>query len=141
MEHADKLIIAADMGALKSYKVSHIAATGRYHVEPISDIDYIEGRKTRGETLSDDRGRFGHASGESFGGEHEDEQRLVRHIADDISAMLEGADVDSCYLAFPAKHHNELMKALSEPAKKAIAKAVASDLVKSPADELLKHFS
>jgi protein required for attachment to host cells len=149
MEHADKLIIVADMGELKSYKVSHIAATGRYHVEPISDIDYIEGRKKSGDFLSDDRGNFGHASGknpnaetgENLHAEHEKEHRVVQLIADDISAMLASSPSGSCYLAFPTRHHGELMAALSEPAKKAVAKSIASDLVKCPADELLKHFS
>ncbi len=140
MEHADKLLIIADMGELKSYKVEYIAETGRYHLEMISDIDYIEGRKTRGDTLSDDRGHFGRASGESLTGEHADEQRLLHHIADDISAMLADSGAGSCYLAFPTKHHNELIAALSDTARNAIAKAVASDLVKSPADKLLSYF-
>lgn len=149
MEHVDKLIIVADMGELKSYKVSHITATGRYHVEPVSDIDYIQGRKKSGDALSDDRGNFGRMShgnitsesGENHHLEHQVEHQLVHKIADDISAMLANSPSGSCYLAFPTRHHGELMAALSEPAKKAVAKSVASDLVKCPADELLKHFS
>ncbi len=141
MEHADKLIIVADMGELKSYKVSHIAATGRYHVEPVSDIDYIQGRKKSGDALSDDQGNFQHSSGENHTMEHQIEQQLVRKIADDISSMLASSPSGSCYLAFPTRHHAELMAALSGPAQKAVAKSLASDLVKCPADELLRHFS
>lgn len=140
MEHNGKLIIVADMGELKSYKVKWISETNRYHLDLFNDMDYIEGRKTISETLSDDRGRFGHGSGEEHGIEHEVEQRLVQRIADDISALLADAAADSCYLSFPAKHHKELTAALSDAAQKALAKNIAADLVKCPIEDLLSHF-
>ncbi|MBN2871138.1 MAG: host attachment protein, partial [Campylobacterales bacterium] len=62
-------------------------------------------------------------------------------IADDISAMLADAAPGSCYLAFPPKHHKELTAALSETARKALAKNIASDLVKCPKEEILNHFA
>lgn len=141
MEHSGKCIILADMGELKSYKVEHVAATGRTHIEPINDIDYIEGRKKIGDTISDDQGNFQHASGENHGLEQHVEQQLVQKIADDISAMLADAAPGSCYLAFPPKHHKELTAALSETARKALAKNIASDLVKCPKEEILNHFA
>ncbi len=140
MEHAGKLMIIADMGELKSYRIDYLSETGRYHLELISDIDFIEGRKKSGDTLSDDRGNFDHSSGENHNAEHEVQLRLVRHIAEEISAMLADSVAGSCYLAFPARHHNELLEALSDTARKAIAKNVAADLVKSPVDSLLRHF-
>ncbi len=140
MAHSGKLIIVADMGELKSYKIQLITETNRYHLDLVNDIDYIEGRETRSETLSDDRGRFGHESGDDHGSEHEVEQRLVNQIADDISALLKDAPEGSCYLAFPAKHHKELTAALSETAQKALSKNIAADLVKCPVEELLTHF-
>lgn len=141
MEHNGKFIILADMGELKSYKIEYIDATGRYHVEPVTDIDYIEGRKKIGDMISDDRGNFQHSSGENHGLEHEVEQQLVQKIADDISAMLADAPAGSCYLSFPAKHHNELTSALSGTAKQALAKNIAADLVKCPKEDILSHFS
>ncbi len=141
MEHAGKHIIAADMGELKSYRVDFIEATGRYHIAPLTDIDYIEGRKKQGDMLSDDRGNFKHASGEDHTLEHHIEQELIEQIAGDISEMLTDAPEGSCYLAFPARHHKELTAALSETARKALAKNIAADLVKCPKEELLEHFS
>lgn len=140
MAHNGKLIIVADMGELKSYKVQLITETNRYHLELVNDIDYIEGRETMSEGLSDDRGRFGHESGDAHGSEHEKEQRLIHQIADDISALLTDTPEGSCYLAFPAKHHNELTLALSATAQKALAKNIAADLVKCPIEDLLSHF-
>lgn len=140
MEHNGKLIIVADMGELKSYKVRMITETNRYHLELQSDIDYIEGRQSMGETLSDDRGRFGHKAGDDHGSEHESEQRLVHQIAGDISALLTNAQPNSCYLAFPAKHHKELISALSTRGQKALAKSIDADLVKCPVEDLLSHF-
>ncbi|OHD86860.1 host attachment protein [Sulfuricurvum sp. RIFCSPLOWO2_12_FULL_43_24] len=140
MEHNGKLIIVADMGELKSYKVQMITATNRYHLELQSDLDYIEGRQSMSETLSDDQGRFKNGSGEDHGAEHEREQRLVQQISDDISAMLSNAQPGSCYLAFPTKHHNELTSALSDRAQKALAKNIDADLVKCPVEDLLSHF-
>lgn len=140
MEHNGKRIIVADMGELKSYQVKGISETNRYHLDLINDINYIEGRKAISEMLSDERGQFGHGSGEDHGIEHEVEQRLVQRIADDISALLSDAGADSCYLAFPAKHHKELTAALSDTALKALAKNINSDLVKCPPEDILSHF-
>ncbi|DAB38541.1 MAG: hypothetical protein A2552_11550 [Sulfuricurvum sp. RIFOXYD2_FULL_44_160] len=140
MEHNGKLVIVADMGELKSYKVRMITETNRYHLELQSDLNYIEGRQSMGETLSDDRGRFGHKAGDDHGSEHESEQRLIHRIADDISALLANAQPNSCYLAFPAKHHKELTSALSTRGQKALAKNIDADLVKCPVEELLSHF-
>lgn len=140
MEHNGKYIIVADMGELKSYLVKWIDETDRYHLELQYDLDYIEGRQTLGETLSDDRGRFRHESGDDHGVERESEQRLIHHIAKDISAFLADLPEKSCYLAFPKKHHNELMEALSETVQKALAKNIAADLVKCPIEDLLSHF-
>lgn len=140
MEHNGKLIIVADMGELKSYKVQMITATNRYHLELQNDLTYIEGRTSMSETLSDDRGRFGHETGDEHGVEHEMEQQLVYKIAGDISKILASSQPSSAYLAFPTKHHKELTAALSERAQKALSKNLAADLVKCPVEDLLSHF-
>jgi hypothetical protein len=140
MEHNGKYIIVADMGELKSYEVKWIDDIKRYHLELQYDLDYIEGRQTIGETLSDDRGRFGHESGDDHGVVTEAEHRLIRHIANDISAFLSDVPEGSCYLAFPIKHHKELTESLSETAQKALAKNISADLVKCPVEDLLSHF-
>lgn len=140
MEHNGKMIIVADMGELKSYKVELISETNRYRLELQSDLNYLEGRQSMSETLSDDRGRFKHGTGDDHGAEDAVEQRLLHRIASDISALLADAPAASCYLAFPAKHHKELTAALSDTAQKALAKNIASDLVKCPAEDILSHF-
>ncbi len=140
MEHNGKYIIVADMGELKCYQVKWIEETDRYHFELQYDLDYIEGRQSPGETLSDDRGRFRHESGDDHGVEHESQQRLIHHIANDISVFLADIPEKSCYLAFPAKHHNELISALSKTAQDALAKNIVADLVKCPIEDLLSHF-
>lgn len=140
MKHNGKFIIVADMGELKSYAIRWIEETNRYRLELEYDLDYLEGRQSTSEMVSDDRGRFGHTSGEDHGIEEENERRLIHHIANDISAFLSDIPADSCYLAFPLKHHNELLAALSETAKKALAKTVSADLVKCPVEDLLSHF-
>jgi hypothetical protein len=140
MVHNGKFIILADMGELKSYKVQMITPANRYHLELQNDLNYIEGRSSMSETLSDERGRFGYESGDDLGVEHESERRLVRKIADDISKILANAQPASAYLAFPIKHHKELTSILSDRAQKALAKNIAADLVKCPVEDLLSHF-
>lgn len=140
MGHNGKFIIVADMSELKSYEVKWISGTDRYHLDLKYDLDYIDGRQAISKQLSDDRGRFGHDSGDDYGIEHESEQRLIRHIANDISAFLSDVPESSCYLAFPAKHHKELTAALSETARKALAKNIAADLINCPSEDLLSHF-
>ncbi len=140
MEHNGKYIIVADMGELKSYRIKWLEESGRYHLELQYDLDYTEGHQHIGDSISDDRGRFGHAAGDDHGLENENIQRLIHHIANDISAFLSDIPAESCYLAFPPKHHKELTDALTETAKEALAKNIAVDLIKCPTEELLSHF-
>lgn len=140
MEHNGKLIIVADMGELKSYKVQMITATNRYHLELKNDVSYIDGHQNLSKKLSDDRGRFHHSAGEEHGTEHEIERHLVHQIAEDVSNILANAQPSSAYLAFPTKHHQELTSLLSERAKKALSKTIDADLVKCPTEDLLSHF-
>lgn len=141
MEHCGKLVILADMGELKVYNAQRCAQTDRCRLDLMTAKDYIEGRKKHGETVSDDQGRFGRFSGEDHGAEHESQMRLVRQIAIDISAVLEEAPPHSCYLAFPSRHHGQLMEALSDEARPALVKSIAADLVSLPVDDILSHFS
>jgi hypothetical protein len=140
MEHNGKLIIVADMGELKSYKVQMITATNRYHLELQNDLNYIEGRQNISEMLSDDRGRFKHGTGDDHNAENVIENHLIQKISDDISKILANAQPASAYLAFPIKHHKELTSLLSDRAQKALAKNIDADLVKCPMEDLLSHF-
>ena len=140
MKHNGKLIIVADMGELKSYKVQMITATNRYHLELQNDLNYIEGRQNPSEALSDDRGRFKHATGDNHSAEEATQHHLLRNIADNISKILQNSQPASAYLAFPIKHHKELTSLLSDRAQKALAKNIDADLVHCTSEELLSHF-
>lgn len=140
MKHNGKLIIVADMGELKSYKVQMITATNRYHLELQNDLNYIEGRQISSEILSDDRARFKHATGDNHNTEESSQHHLLRNIADDISKILQNSQPASAYLAFPIKHNNELISLLSDRAQKALAKNIDADLIHCPSEELLSHF-
>ncbi|HEX5329205.1 host attachment protein [Sulfuricurvum sp.] len=140
MEHNGKLIIVADMGELKSYKVQMITATNRYHLELQTDINYIEGHQKVQDKLSDAQGQFVQGNTEDHGAEQEATHHLVRKIADDISKVLTTSQPASAYLAFPIKHHKELTSLLSDRAQKALAKNIDADLVKCPIEDLLSHF-
>jgi hypothetical protein len=140
MEHNGKLIIVADMGELKCYKVQMITATNRYHLELKNDIVYSEARESIGETFTDTKGQFVHGNGEDHGMTHEIQQGLLRKIADDISNILSKAQPASTYLAFPTKHNKELLSHLSDRGQKALSKNIDADLVKCPVENLLSHF-
>jgi len=158
------IIIVADLGEFKAYRVNvvsgsdphetmqvaHVNKTGgektAVNLELLRDVDYIASHTRTSEAMSDQQGQFGADSGEarSTGEAHnsalEEERRGLEKVAQDISAVLAETGAPVWHLAFPKAHNAELLEMLGAEAKNSLKKCVAADLTKVAKGELLSHF-
>src|SRR5579862_3873213 len=90
-----KLIILADLGRLKAYRVSRDALTGNSKLELIENLDLAEAHGRMLDKVSDKAGRFPVSAGSggmSIGENHnfalEQQRRLVRQLGDVINDVV-----------------------------------------------------
>jgi hypothetical protein len=169
MVRTGSLIIVADLGELKAYRmekleavnrqdeaqVSHVVQRGDFKealvLIPLEDINYIHAHKKLEEIVSDEAGRFkgsgsvaGEASRGSYGERHnidlEIRKRLLKAIAEDIGELVKKEACRAWYLAFPQETTNQLMEKLDSEVKKTLANNITVDLTKTRQNEILSHF-
>ena len=140
------IIIVADLGELKAFKVEEHKGTVRnqmkisHSLKLINDENFISGRKKLGEVMSDSSGNF---VGDTLEGQNvktERENRTIKDIAQDIDMIVKEMQPQQVFLAFPKEHNHELTDKLAQETKAVLVKNVASDLVKTNKEKLLSHF-
>ncbi len=140
------IIIVADLGELKAFKVEEHKGTVRnqmkisHSLELINDEVFISGRKKLGETVSDSSGNFEKGTLEDHNLKTEKENRTIKDIAQDIDMIVKEMQPQQVFLAFPKEHNHELTDKLSQETKAVLVKNVAADLVKTNKEKLLSHF-
>ena len=144
----DKILIFADLGHFKAYKVSK-APMESVRVTLIDSYDTIEGHGRLGEKLSDSAGRFRRAEGikgsaKGYGEPHnlelETEKRLVKLIAKGIDNLIEKEDFKEWDLAAPARINRQITDNLAPDIKARLGKSITADLTKVDKSEILSHF-
>jgi hypothetical protein len=140
------MVIAADLGELKAYKVEkHEGVVENemkisHSLKLINDENFINGRKKSGELLSDKGGNFEHQTFEDHNIQTEREKRTIKDIAQDIEMIVKEIQPKQLFLAFPKEHNHELSDKLGQETKAVLVKNVAADLVKTNKEKLLSHF-
>lgn len=169
MVKTGSLIIVADLGDLKAYRMEKLEAVNRQDTTQTShvvqrgdfkealvlislkDFSYIKAHKKLEDIVSDEAGRFkgaGVMAGEevrgSYGERHnidlEIKKRLIKAIAEDIGELVENEAPRAWYLAFPQETTNQLLEALDPEVKKTLANNIKVDLTKIRQNEILSHF-
>ncbi len=168
MKFKGSIIVVADLGELKAYRVDEFIGTDRHEsaevshiqhhgtekeatvLELVAHINYLESHGKSAEHVSDQAGRFGENMGASMGEAHETgeahntalerDRRILKAISEDIKTIIEKESPRSWYLAFPKDKHNKLGEMLSADIRKTLRKSVPSDLTKMKTSELLSHF-
>ncbi len=136
----DKLIVLADLGRVKAYRVTYDMITSKAQVDMVYDCEFLEAH-TR---VTDSAGRYatmgtaGASTRESHGLWEETERRLVRMVGEKIGELVSGEKY--WYLAAPENINARLMAHLRQPAREGLVKNLAADLVKVRKQELLDHF-
>lgn len=145
----DKIIIIADLGHFKAYRVTK-APLESPRVTLIESYDSIEGHGRLGDKLSDAAGRFGRGggkdeaakgSGERHNIELETEKKLIKMIAKDIEALIAGEKCEKWYMAAGEGINSRIIKSLKPEIRAGLDKNITADLTKTNKSEILSHFT
>jgi hypothetical protein len=153
------ILVVADLGRLKAYRVVVTESVDRHdtmqvshvnpintektamHLELVGERDYVEGHGRVSEKMSDKEGNLHNASGEAHGRSEELERQKIETIAGDINALIAQEAPETWCLAFPKGLNAELTELLDAGAAKCLVKNVAQDLSNTPKEQLLTHFA
>ena len=149
MEGMNKIVIIADLGHFKAYKLSKTdQGTGK--LDLIESFDFLGAHEKFSEKYSDQFGNFGGAVGKSaaatgFGEAKniaiEKEKRLVRNIAQSINKIIKTDHCDSWYMAAVKAINNQVVSFLDSEVKAKLEKNIPADLTKTPKSEIIARFT
>ncbi len=144
------IIITADLGHYKAYRVTKERQDISPRVTLIASNESIEGKSKLGEKLSDTGGRFRRAggknevakgSGERHNIELEMQKKLSKKIANDINALIENEGCVEWYLASSKKINRKIIDNLKPKVKDRLVKNITADLTGVGKSEVLGHFT
>jgi len=153
------IIIVADLGRLKAYRVvvsegidphetmqvSHVNPMNTkktaMRLELIDDREYVDAHHRVSEEMSDKPGRFDVSTGEAHHMLLEKDRRGLEAIAEDINALIAREAPESWCLAFPKETNGQLAEMLDAKAAESLECNLAKDLAQTPTEELLSHFA
>jgi hypothetical protein len=143
----DKVIIVADLGHFKAFKVSkEVMESSR--IEMIENYDILETHGKLSEKLSDSAGTFGlgggkqgiRGYGESHNIETENCKRAIKRLADNINKLIKKEDCQQWHLAAGRKINAKIMDNLDNTVKAKLSKNISSDLTKAKKSDILARF-
>lgn len=144
----NSVVIIADLGHFKAYRVSKVAGESA-KLELIESYDSLEAHGRLSEKLTDRSGNFGEGvgtgvaatgHGEAHNIETENEKRLIKLIAGDINAVVASEGCARWDLAAAKAINSQVLENLTTEVKAKLHKNIASDLTKTATSEILGHF-
>ena len=141
----DKMIVLADLGHVKAFRVTHDMLTSKPRIELTYECEFPEAHIRLGQTVTDQAGRFaqegtpGSSTWENHNLRAENERRLLCIVAGKISELVQGQRY--WYLAAAESVNGRIIEHLHPDARAGLVKNVASDLVKTPKDQILGRFA
>jgi len=144
------LIIVADLGLLRAYRVVKGANDLQPHLELVDELRPESAHQKIADQVTDQSGRFSKGqgpagvpgdmpAGEQHDLELEQRRRLVNLLADKIASLLAEEGI-SCALAVSAPIHRQLLERLAPPVRARIEQTLALNLTKESPDALLERF-
>jgi len=144
---ADKLIVLADLGRMKAYRVTRDEMSKTQKLEIVGDYSNPGAQAKFVDKVSDKAGRSAGMNGSgamSMGENHnlktEEERRNVRQLADDITRLVERENPALWFFAAGKEINQRIVDALSNGVRSKLKKNVAADLTKVDKAGLLAHF-
>jgi hypothetical protein len=149
MEGMNKIVVIADLGHFKAYKLTKTdQGTGK--LDLIESFDLLDAHEKFSDKYSDQSGNFGAAVGKNssatgFGEAHniaiEREKRLVKNIAQSINKIIRADHCDGWYLATVKAINGQVVSFLDNEVKAKLEKNISADLTKSPKSEIIARFT
>jgi protein required for attachment to host cells len=143
------LILVADRGSLKAYKVNQTPNRGA-SLKLIQAFNITEAHGRYDDKLTDEAGRFPVSDGsaarhansiaERTALETETDRRICKQLAEQIEGEVRRDGVEGWSFAAPASIHGAIVDLLSTEIRERIVEHVKSDLVKIEPAKLPKFF-
>jgi hypothetical protein len=145
------LILLADLGCLKAFKLENGEANRSPRLEPVEEFLQPQAHERVVEQVTDISGRFhrgttkSNAAGAMSDGERhninlEKRKRLVRNLASRVNRLAKDPEIDRCWMAASREISNPLLNELDPAVRAKIQTVVAADLTKLDRSEILKRF-
>jgi hypothetical protein len=143
------LVIVADRGSLKAYRVEDTPTRGP-SLKLMQAFDITDAHGKLIDKLTDVAGRF--AVGDGAGRQHhaasiaesklevETERRINKELADEIAKIVNGSGEKGWSFAAPSEIHSAVVDLLPARVRDRIVEHVKSDLVKTEPAKLPTHF-
>ena len=148
MKHSH-VIITANLGSLRAYRITETSLVHRRPGELIRKIEYEAAHRKLSDVVTDRQGRFAgsgvagtpsRASGEHHHLLEEMKKKAVKQIAHDIDGIIKHSDAEKYHLALPKLISKDVVSQLSKSSQNKITKTIAADIVKEPVGELRERF-
>ena len=129
---ATSLIIVADRGSLRAYRVQETPTRGPHLelVQAFEVTDVMDAASTQHETPMTDWTAL----------EEEMDRRVCKELATEITKIVERNTGEGWAFAAPESIHGKIVEQLTSEIRERIVEHVESDLVKLPVTALLSHF-
>jgi hypothetical protein len=146
----NRLIIVADRGTMKAYRVEKAAGRGA-RLELVQSLEVPEAHAKYQDRMTDMAGRFPvsdggsgrHANGvaEKLSIENETDRRLIRQLAQNIASVLIQERPEGWSLAAPSRINSAVLEELPRPFREQLTENVPCDLVHVDPNKLSEHFT
>jgi len=144
----NKLLIVADLGRVKAYKLDFTPEQHTPRLERLEELVLEDARNRVLDKVTDEAGRRVSPTqkkwGAPLGDEHnlklELKRRLIRQIGDRIQYLIERSGCDGCWLAAHKEINQQILEELPPTTRNRIRKNLPRDLTKLRQKELLDQF-
>lgn len=142
------LVIVADRGSLKAYRVDETPTRGP-SLRLVQAFDITDAHGKLLDKVTDQAGRYsvpngaGVQQGASISEpklENETDRRIYKQLADQIAKVVKGDGIEGWSFAAPSEFHTAIVNLLPNDVRNRIVEHVKSDLVKVEPARLSTHF-
>jgi len=143
------LVIAANLGHLKAFRVAETPTRGR-KLELIDDMRFPEAHGRFADKVTDMAGRFpvsegagpgtGMSRGEALSAELETQRRLVKLVAGRMATILNDERPEYWHFAATPEIHEAILSELPTELRERVVRHVQADLTKTPPAEVMAYF-
>jgi hypothetical protein len=141
------MVVVADRGSLKAYKVTETPTRGP-SLQLVQAFNIMDAHGRRQDKVTDEAGAFPNASGpgamnsiaERNGIANETDRRIHRELADYISGLVKREAIEGWSFAAPSTIHHAIIDLLPNDVRNRIVEHVNSDLVNIEPAKLPTHF-
>ena len=142
----NKMIVLADLGRLKAFRVSRDEMSTTPRVELVDEVEFMDAHGRLLDKVTDKAGRFPSADGTgmSIGENHnlhsEVQKRLIKRLGEGINGLVKREDPPVWHFAAAKEINQKIVDELSGDVRSRMTKNVGSDLTKVTKSELLSYF-